>query len=225
MTDMYSAGFYPFPTLEEKWGYWARHIDFNFHLENVAKIYKSLLKLAKDKDYFVLTTNVDGQFEKSNFDMERVFEYQGRYDKFQCKEACHDILYDNRDIVKQMVENTKDTLIPTDLIPYCPVCNKPMTMNLRVDEKFVQDSTWYQKQEKFNAFISNLKNEKVVLLELGVGYNTPGIIRYPFERLTLALENATLIRLNKDYVRGQKENDKKRIVFKEDMSKVIEELR
>jgi len=221
MTDMYSAGFYPFKTQEEKWGYWARHILTNRHDDSVTQLYKDLLELVSHKDYFVITTNVDSLFYKAGFAAEKIFTVQGDYGMFQCANGCHNKLYPNETQVKEMVENTKECRIPTELVPECPVCGGQMDINIRKDNYFVEDENWNQANTKYNQFLQKAINGKLVLLELGVGFNTPGIIRYPFENLTYKYKNTTLIRMNNQYAVGSLENIDKTIAFQEDITKTI----
>lgn len=178
--DMYSGGFYPFESLEEHWAYWSRYIYVNRYMDCDNGTYKSLFDLVKNKDYFVLTTNVDHQFQKAGFDKHRLFYTQGDFRLFQCSEPCHNSTYDNEKIIREMVTQQKNMKIPTELIPHCPVCGKPMTMNLRADDTFVQDEGWYLASERYSDFLRRHEGMKVLFLELGVGMNTPVIIKYPF---------------------------------------------
>lgn len=184
-SDMYSGGFYPFKTSEEFWGYWSRYIWINRYRDPPKPVYKDLLSLVQDKDYFVLTTNVDHCFQKAGFDKKRLFYTQGDYGLWQCETPCHQKTYDNEDIVRQMIERQAEGKVPTELIPRCPVCGRPMTMNLRSDDTFVQDEGWYLAADRYTDFLRGHRKGKVVYLELGVGNNTPGIIKYPFWRYTL----------------------------------------
>lgn len=185
ITDMYSGGFYPYDTLEEYWAWWSRHIFYNRYVDAPIPVYRELLALVKDKDYFVLTTNVDHQFQRAGFDKKKLFYTQGDYGLWQCSNACHDKTYDNEDTVRQMLARQQDMKIPSDLIPRCPVCGAPMTMNLRCDNSFVQDEGWYAAQSWYSDFVRRHKHGTVLYLELGVGNNTPVIIKYPFWRYTL----------------------------------------
>ena len=222
MTDMYSSGFYPFKTSEEKWAYWARHIDVNRFQVGETELYKKLLKLVENKDYFVITTNVEHQFWINGFEDERIFATQGDYGLLQCGDACHDKLYYDEEIIKEMVEKTDDCRIPTDLIPKCPVCGEEMETNLRKDNLFVQDKNWYDANKRYSNFLSKIQDNKVVFLELGVGFNTPSIIKYPFVQWTYDNENATLIRINRDYPDAIKENVSKTVSFDEDMDEIFD---
>lgn len=201
MTDMYTAGFYPFETLEEKWGYWAKHIYHNVVETASTPLYEKLFQLVKDKNYFVITTNVDDQFIKSGFPGYKVFATQGSYSYFQCSEACHNRLYFNHEIIKEMVENIDEDLkIPTELVPYCPECGKPLETNLRKDNYFVEDDNWKLQNRAYHDFLENAENSNTLLLEFGVGYNTPAIIRFPFESMTSNQSKWSLARFNRDYL-------------------------
>ena len=181
--DMYSGGFYPFESLEEYWAWWSRHIYYNRYVEAPKPIYRELLTLVKDKDYFVLTTNVDHQFQKAGFDKHRLFYTQGDYGLWQCMEPCHSKTYDNEEAVSRMVAEQNNMRVPTELVPHCPICGKPMTMNLRADNTFVEDEGWHQAAERYSQFIQRHNQLHVLFLELGVGANTPGIIKYPFWKM------------------------------------------
>lgn len=196
--DMYSAGFYPFPSEEASWGYWSKHSYMNRIAPPALSLYIKLLELVKDKQYFVLTTNVDHQFQKAGFDDERIFATQGDYGQIQCMKGCHNKTYNAIKIFEQMNQARKDCLIPTHMVPKCPVCGGPMAMNLRCDQYFVEDEHWHDSAERYGVYLDKLKKHEVVLLELGVGFNTPGIIRFPFENLVRNYENIKLIRLNMD---------------------------
>ena len=180
LNDMHSAGFYPFPTLEEYWAYWSRHIYYNRYDLEKNKVYSGLLEIVKNKDYFIITTNVDHQFQLAGFDKERLFYTQGDYGLWQCSVPCHQKTYDNEAAVRQMMEKQKDFKIPSELIPYCEKCGAPMTMNLRIDSTFVQDEGWDRASRNYRNFLISYKKSKILFLELGVGGNTPGIIKYPF---------------------------------------------
>ena len=175
--DMYSGGFYPYKTEEERWAYWSRYVYINRYLEQTPnKAYAKLFDLIRNKNYFVITTNVDHQFQIAGFDKNKLFYTQGDYGLFQCSVPCHDKTYDNEDLIKKMYNSQKDGKIPSELIPKCPICGRNMEMNLRADDRFVQDSGWYEHARLYQEFIDKIKGKKVVLLEIGVGYNTPSII-------------------------------------------------
>ena len=197
MTDMYSSGFYPFETEEEKWAYWSRHIRMNRYDAPVGEPYRQLLELVRDKPYFVITTNVDAQFYKAGFDPRRIWAVQGDYGKLQCSRGCHDTLYDNHDLIMEMCEKQKDCRIPGELVPRCPRCGESMEINIRKDEYFVQDEQWYAERGRYMDFLEENKRKKVVFLELGVGFNTPTIIRFPFEQMAANWPRATLVRIGR----------------------------
>ena len=211
-TDMYSGGFYPYSTQEEFWAYWSRYIWVNRYMDAPKPAYNELLDLIKDKDYFVITTNVDHCFQKAGFDKKRLFYTQGDYGLFQCSEPCHNKTYENEDMIRAMVisqgweirnDNTLvvpegitiKMTVPTELLPVCPVCGKPLTMNLRSDDKFVEDEGWHQAAERYENFLRT-RGGKVLFLELGVGYNTPVIIKYPFWQMTAKDPEATYVCVN-----------------------------
>lgn len=223
--NLYSASFYEFKTQEEKWAFFAKMIKLNRYNEKPLKLYQELYEIVKNKEYFVLSTNVDGQFYNSGFGKDKVFEVQGDYSYLQCENACHNKLYDNKELVEKWLRNTKNCKIPSDLVMKCPVCGGNMDMNLRKDANFVQDENWYRQSEKYEDFLSRSKGKNVVLLEIGVGFNTPGIIRFPFERMTAISEKTTLIRINKDYPNPMLEIENKTISFDEDTNKIIEDLK
>jgi NAD-dependent SIR2 family protein deacetylase len=222
--DMYSATFYRFKTEEERWAHWARHIWLNRYETPATELYKKLFWLVERKSYFVLTTNVESQFAKAGFEEDKIFATQGNYGLLQCARACHDKLYPNEAFVREMVEKTVHCRIPSALVPKCPVCGGNMEVNLRKDNYFVQYAEWYQASERYNRFLKSCNGKRIVFLELGVGFNTPGIIRYPFEQMTYQNQNAMLIRLNKFHPDGAKENAGKTIAFCEDMCAIIDSL-
>ena len=182
--DMYSGGFYPFSSLEEHWAYWSRYVFINRYADHANGTYERLLELVGGTDYFVLTTNVDHQFQKAGFDKHRLFYTQGDYGLFQCSAPCHNITYDNETSIREMIAGQKDMKIPSELIPYCPICGRPMTINLRADDTFVQDEGWYLAYQRYKDFIRRHEGLNILFVELGVGMNTPGIIKYPFWQMT-----------------------------------------
>ena len=224
MEDLYSSSFYPFKTMEEKWAYWARHISLNRFETPATELYKKLYKLTNKRNYFVVTTNVEHQFWKAGFKDEKIFATQGDYGYIQCEVGCHTKLYDDEELVSDMLRQTKDCKIPSELVPKCPVCGGEMDVNLRKNDYFVQDEAWDNASSNYKSFIKEIEGKKVVFMELGVGFNTPGIIRYPFEQMTYVNPDATIIRLNKDYPDGANENKDKTIAFDEDMMEVISTL-
>lgn len=194
--DMYSGGFYPFDTLEEHWAYWSRYIYINRYLDPPKPVYKNLLNLVQNKDYFVLTTNVDHCFQKTGFDKQRLFYTQGDYGLWQCSKPCHQKTYDNESIVKKMFAEQKDRKIPRELVPRCPVCGAPMSMNLRADNTFVEDEGWHAAAGRYEGFLRCHEGKRILFLELGVGGNTPVIIKYPFWRMTYQNSKATYACIN-----------------------------
>ena len=221
--DMYSGGFYPYETPEEMWAYWSKFIFVNRYMDAPKPVYDQLLTLVKDKDYFVITTNVDHCFQKAGFDKKRLFYTQGDYGLFQCSEPCHEETYENEDMVRAMVEQQKDMKIPTELIPKCPKCGKPLTMNLRSDDKFVEDEGWHQAAERYENFLRTRKG-KILFLELGVGYNTPGIIKYPFWQMTAKNPDATYACVNYGEAVCPEDIRNQSICIDGDIGQVIEEL-
>ena len=222
--DMYSGGFYPFETPEEQWAFWSRNITLNRYLEAPKSVYGDLFSLVKNKDYFVITTNVDHCFQKSGFDKKRLFYTQGDYGLFQCSEPCRNETFDNEAIVKQMYGLQRDMKIPSELLPKCPHCGKPLTMNLRCDDTFVEDEGWHKAAERYSDFIRSRKNSRVLYLELGVGYNTPVIIKYPFWQLTAANSKAVYACVNLGESSCPQEIAKQSVLIDGDISKVINEL-
>ena len=237
--DMYSGGFYPYDTLEEHWAYWSRYIYVNRYMDAPKPVYDKLFELVKDKDYFVLTTNVDHCFQKAGFDKKRLFYTQGDYGLWQCSKPCHDKTYDNRDVIVRMLEaqgyeiaeNGELTLpegvspkmsVPSELVPHCPVCGAPMTMNLRSDDTFVQDDGWYRASQCYDDFIRRHEGTRVLYLELGVGMNTPVIIKYPFWRMTAQNPNATYACINYGEAYAPEEIRKQAVCFNGDVGMVLE---
>ncbi len=224
ITDMYSGGFYPFETLEEYWAWWSRHILVNRYEAEVGKPYTDLLELVRDKDYFVLTTNVDHQFQLAGFDKKRLFYTQGDYGLWQCSKPCHSKTYDNEEAVRRMVAEQKDMKIPSELVPRCPICGAPMNVNLRCDDTFVEDEGWHKAAERYNDFIRRHENQRVLFLELGVGANTPVIIKYPFWRMVHEWPDATYACINLNEAYAPDEIRKKSICINDDIGKVLEQL-
>ena len=193
--DMYARGFYPYETPEEKWAFWSRYIFINRYMDAPKPVYEQLLALVKDKDYFVITTNVDHCFQKAGFDKARLFYTQGDYGLFQCSVPCTPVTYDNEDMVRDMMEQQSDMKIPSELIPTCPVCGEPLTMNLRSDDTFVEDEGWHRAAQRYHQFLRS-HDGKVLFLELGIGYNTPSIIKFPFWQMTAENPEATYSCIN-----------------------------
>ena len=221
--DIYSDGFYPYQTPEEHWAYWSRYIFVNRYQDTPKPVYENLLKLVADKDYFVITTNVDHCFQKAGFEKKRLFYTQGDYGLFQCSEPCCRETFDNEAVVLEMLNRQKDMKIPTELVPVCPHCGKPLTMNLRSDNKFVEDEGWHCAAERYQNFLRTRANEKILFLELGVGYNTPVIIKYPFWQMTAKNPNATYTCVNNGQANCPPEIRHKSICINDDISNVINE--
>jgi NAD-dependent SIR2 family protein deacetylase len=223
-TDMYSAGFYPFPSEEEHWAYWSRHIYYNRYVPAPKPVYDNLLKLLNDKDYFVITTNVDHQFQKAGFDKKRLFYTQGDYGLFQCAKPCHQKTYDNEELVKRMIAEQMDMRIPSELIPLCPVCGGPMKVNLRADETFVEDEGWRAASERYTEFIRRYIDGKVLFLDLGSGGNTPVIFKIPFIRWTMQNPNAAYATVNLGEAFTVDQIADRSIVIDGDIGEVLERM-
>lgn len=222
--DMYSAGFYPYATLEEYWAYWSRYIYINRYQDAPEPVYTDLFHLVHGRDYFVLTTNVDHCFQKAGFDKRRLFYTQGDYGLWQCSRPCHNKTYDNETAVKKMVARQENMRIPSELIPHCPVCGAPMSMNLRADATFVEDHGWHKAADSYQNFIIRHKGQKIVYLELGVGGNTPGIVKYPFWQMTCDNPNASYICLNLTEAYIPPEIKKQSICIQSDIGYILKQL-
>lgn len=222
--DMYSATFYPYASPEEYWAYMSRHIQSNRYVAPVGEPYTTLLALLQGRDYFVLTTNVDHQFQKAGFDKARLFYTQGDYGLWQCSMPCHDATYDNEAVVAQMVAQQQDLRIPSDLVPRCPKCGEPMAMNLRCDDSFVQDEGWYSASDRYADYLRRHKDGNTLFLELGVGGNTPGIIKYPFWQMTAKHPHATYACINTNDTRVPKEIADRSICIETDINAALNML-
>lgn len=222
--DMYSGGFYPFQSLEEYWAWWSRQILVNRYEKAPKPVYEQLLELVQGKDYFVLTTNVDHQFQRAGFDKKRLFYTQGDYGLWQCSKPCHQQTYDNEEIVRRMVTEQRGMKIPAELIPRCPRCGRPMTMNLRIDGTFVQDEGWYAAARRYEDFLRRHQGQRLLFLELGVGDNTPVIIKYPFWKMTMQNRKATYVCINQEeaYLPGAIQN--RSICVKGDIGAALEQI-
>ena len=223
--DMYSGGFYPFETLEEHWAYWSRYIYINRYQDAPKDTYADLLALVQGKDYFVLTTNVDHCFQKAGFDKHRLFYTQGDYGLWQCSGPCRDKTYDNEAVIRKMVAEQKDMRVPSELVPRCPVCGAPMSMNLRADSTFVEDEGWHQAAARYQDFVCRHEGMRVLYLELGVGMNTPGIIKYPFWKMVYQNPKAAYACVNLSEAYCPAEIRKRSICIDEDIDEVLKKLR
>ncbi len=222
--DMYTGGFFPFENPEELWAYWSRFIYVNRYMDADNGTYKTLYEIMKDKNYFVITTNVDHQFQKAGFDKIKLFYTQGDYGLFQCSEPCHQATYDNEETIKDMMEFQEDMKIPSYLIPKCPVCGKPMTMNLRSDDTFVEDTGWHKAAGRYHKFLEENRGKHILFLELGVGYNTPVIIKYPFWKMTEQNPDAVYACLNFGEAYAPNEIEKQSICINGDIHQILSEL-
>ena len=223
--DMYTGGFYPYKTPEEHWAYWSRYIYYNRYVDPPKSTYSDLLRLVKGLDYFVITTNVDHCFQKAGFDKKRLFYTQGDYGLFQCSEPCCQETFENEQIIRAMMEQQKDMRVPSELLPVCPHCGKPMTMNLRSDDKFVQDEGWYKAAGRYEDFMRRHQRGRILYLELGVGYNTPVIIKYPFWKRTLENPQAVYVCINAGQAASPREIERRSICINGDIGAVLENLR
>ena len=222
--DMYSGGFYPFATPEEHWAYWSRYIYINRYMNAPKPVYEILLKLVADKDYFVITTNVDHCFQKAGFDKKRLFYTQGDYGLFQCSEPCCQETFENEALIREMVTQQENMKVPTELLPTCPHCGKPMTMNLRSDNKFVEDEGWHRAAERYENFLRTRAGGKILFLELGVGYNTPVIIKYPFWQMTAKNTDAAYACINQGQAVCPQEIERQSICMNADIGQVLQSL-
>lgn len=222
--DMYSGGFYPFATPEEHWAYWSRYIYINRYMDAPKPVYDDLLKLVDGKDYFVITTNVDHCFQKAGFDKKRLFYTQGDYGLFQCSEPCCQETFENETAIREMVKRQENMKIPTELLPVCPHCGKPLTMNLRSDDKFVEDEGWHRAAERYADFLRTRDGQKILFLELGVGYNTPVIIKYPFWQMTAKNPKAIYACINQGQAVCPQEIERQSVCINADIGQVLQSL-
>lgn len=223
--DMYSGAFCRYDTPEEHWAYWSRFITVNRYMDAPKPVYEQVFDLVREKDYFIITTNVDHCFQKAGVDKKRLFYTQGDYGLFQCSEPCSQETFDNENMIRQMMEQQKDMRIPSELLPVCPHCGQPMTMNLRSDDKFVEDEGWHEAAERYENFLRTRRNGQILFLELGVGYNTPVIIKYPFWQMTAQNKAATYACINYGEAVCPKEIEQQSICIDADIGKVMEELK
>ena len=222
--DMYSGGFFPFPVPEEHWAYWSRYIYINRYQNAPKPVYDDLLKLVADKDYFVITTNVDHCFQKAGFDKKRLFYTQGDYGLFQCSAPCCQETFDNEAVIREMVTRQRNLKIPSELLPVCPHCGKPMTMNLRSDNTFVEDEGWHRAAERYENFLRTRKGQRILFLELGVGYNTPAIIKYPFWQMTARNPDAVYACINQGQAACPQEIARQAVCVDADIGSVLRQL-
>lgn len=239
--DIYTGGFYPFPDAETRWAWWARHIYFNRYIEPPRPVYRKLLTLVKDKDYFAITTNVDHQFLRAGFDQKRLFCTQGDYGLFQTVDGRNGKTYDNEEwVIKAMAaqgfvkdadgvfrvpEDGKITMrIPAELIPKCPDDGADLTMNLRADDSFAEDAGWHRASAAYSDFLRRHENLRVLYFELGVGGNTPVIVKYPFWQMTLANKNAVYACVNYGEAFCPREIADRSICIDGDIGEVLELL-
>ena len=223
--DMYSGGFYPYATPEEYWGYWSRYILINRYTDAPKPVYENLLRLVQDKDYFVITTNVDHCFQKAGFDKKRLFYTQGDYGLFQCSEPCCQETWNNEAIIRQMVAEQQNRKIPSGLVPHCPRCGKPLTMNLRADDRFVEDEGWHAAAGRYADFLRTREGQRLLFLELGVGYNTPVIIKYPFWQMTAKNPRATYACINRGEAAYPGELAARAICINGDIGEMLQSIR
>lgn len=223
-TDMYSAGFYNFPTLEEYWAYFSLYVYINrFDIEE-NETYLNLYNIVKDKNYFVITTNVDGRFIDSKFDKDKIFAVQGDFALFQCSKPCRQETFYNEKYIREMIKYKKEMKIPTELIPKCPYCGRNMSMNLRADDTFVQDKNWDEQKNRYEEFLKMSDNSKILFLELGVGFNTPSIIKYNFWRMTLNNKKSVYASINLGECYCASDIEERSICIDYDIAEVLKKL-
>lgn len=222
--DMYSARFHSFNTKEEMWGYWSKFVYLNRYATDALPFYKKLFDLIKNKNYFVITTNVDHQFQKAGFDKKRLFYTQGDYGLFQCSKPCHKQTYDNRESILKMIDNQTEHKIPSSLIPKCPKCGASMRMILRCDDTFVEDAGWHEAKKRYDKFLNANASKNILFLELGVGWNTPGIIKLPFMQMTYQMPNAHYVCINKGYNQIYDEIKDKAMILNQDILEIFSEI-
>lgn len=223
-TDMYSAGFYNFPTLEEYWAYFSLYVYINrFDIEE-NETYLNIYNIVKDKNYFVITTNVDGRFIDSKFEKDKIFAVQGDFALFQCSKPCRQETFYNEKYIREMIKYKKEMKIPTELIPKCPYCGRNMSMNLRADDTFVQDKNWDEQKNRYEEFLKMSDNSKILFLELGVGFNTPSIIKYNFWRMTLNNKKSVYASINLGECYCASDIEERSICIDYDIAEVLKKL-
>ena len=239
--DMYSGGFYPFPDAETRWAWWARHIYYNRYVPAPKPVYDDLRKLVQDKDYFVITTNVDHQFQRAGFDKKRLFYTQGDYGLFQSVNPTIRKTYDNEEWVMKAMEaqgfaRNKEGIfdlpeegsismrIPSELIPKCPDDGSDVTMNLRADDSFVEDEGWHRASAAYADFLRRHERLHVLFLEIGIGMNTPVICKYPFWQMTNDNPKAVYACLNFNEAYCPVQIEKQSVCINGDSGDVIKQL-
>lgn len=222
--DMYSGGFYPYDSLEEHWAFWSRYIMCNRYDPIPTPLYEQLLNIVRGRDYFVLTTNVDHCFQRAGFDKQRLFYTQGDYGLLQCSKPCCQETWDNEELIRYMVAAQQDLRIPSALVPHCSHCGAPLTMNLRADDTFVQDKGWHAAADRYQDFLRRHNNMRVLFLELGVGGNTPVIIKYPFWQMTAKNERAMYVCVNLGEAVAPAEIANRSILIDADAGRVLDAL-
>lgn len=220
-TDLYTSSFYPFETPEEYWAYWAKHIWFSRYRTGATELYKTLLH--RFPEAFIVTTNVDAQFELAGFPTERIFATQGDYRWFQPASGSPKTLVDNREWVFRVLPHIHECRIPTEMIPSMPD-GSPVSLNLRIDDTFVEDFHWHQQARRYTDFVQRASQDNLLLLEFGIGYNTPGIIRLPFEQMAQRFPHTTLVRFNRDNPEPYIENMPRFTAFTKDIATVINQM-
>jgi NAD-dependent SIR2 family protein deacetylase len=225
ITDMYTGGFYPFPDEESLWAWWSRSILLNRYDCPVGQPYLDLLNMLRGREYFVLTTNVDHQFQRAGIDHDRLFYTQGDFGLLQCSRPCHQATYDNEELVRQMAERQSDLRVPSELVPHCPRCGAPMSLNLRCDDTFVEDAGWHAAAKRYDDFLCEHRHDRIVLLEVGVGGNTPGIIKYPFWRMAAQNRHATYVQLNKGEVLAPSQLERQSVILDCDAAEALSSVR
>ncbi|MBR0520923.1 MAG: Sir2 silent information regulator family NAD-dependent deacetylase [Spirochaetales bacterium] len=240
--DMYSGGFTDFGSDEVFWAYWARYIYINRYMDAPKPVYNDLLNIVKDKDFFVITTNVDHQFQKAGFDKKRLFYTQGDYGLFQSTDPAIQRTFDNEAWVMRAMEaqgyvrdrsgifrepegGKLSMRIPSDLVPKCPVDGGKVVMNLRSDDSFVEDDGWRKASESYSDYLYDHRDGHVLYLELGVGSNTPVIIKYPFWQMTAVNPKSVYACINYSEAYSIRQIERQSICIDGDIGEVLNKLR
>ena len=222
--DLYTASFHDFKDPQEYWSFWSRFIHYERYTMPPKPVYQNLYKLVQNKNYFVITTNVDHFFQRTGFDKKRLFYTQGDFGLLQCKKPCHNKNYDNEKEIEEMFKVQKDMKIPKELIPKCPVCKGPMIPNLRGGDYFVEDDGWYQAAGRYEEFLKKYKDGEILFIDLGSGMNTPSIFKFPFMKMTYNNKKAIYVTINLGEAFCFKEIEKKSICINRDIGEVLLEL-